>query len=398
MSKSIDHSQRGHSNVGASSSERWMNCTKSVSFIANLKASGKIREQEESIYAAEGTIAHELCEFCLEEKVDPISMIGKEFQGHLVDHEMAEAVEVYVDFIKENHKEGMDLLLEEKFVLDHIDSELYGSGDATIVEPFGKVMVVDFKYGKGIAVEAENNPQLLYYALGATKGFEDFEEVELVIVQPRADKTRPIKRWTVPKGRLEEFAKELKVKLDETRSDNAKFMPTDKGCKFCDAKAHCPALKEQAMETAMVAFDEVGTPTLPSIDSIPSEKLPEIMKVAPLIEGFLKAVAERAHQEAEKGIKIEGYKLVKKRANRKWTDEKRVIEEFEDIFDEKDLFAPRKLRTPAQLEKVVGKADVAKLTITPDTGTSLVPVSDKRKEVKPAIEAFSEVEDDFDDL
>lgn len=304
---------------------------------------------------------------------------------------MAEAVKLYVDFVRDNTTPDCDLMIEERFTLHHIDSELYGTGDAAIGQPFGKLMVIDFKYGQGVAVEAKENPQMMYYTAGAAMG-GDYLEYEAVIIQPRCSHPEgPIRRWTFDQDRLDRFEKELKDKVIETRSDSAVFIPSEEGCKFCDAKAYCPTIKEKALATAMVVFDDVeDKPILPPIDSIPVAKLGEILEVATLIKGWLKEVEAKVFHQLEHGNKVEGYKLVKGRANRKWKNETAIIEELE-LLGEEGCFTPPKLLSPAQLEKKVGKEFVATHTEKPSGKLSVVKESDKREAYIPAIEIFKDV-------
>jgi hypothetical protein len=356
----------------------------------------KAPPEEESPYAAEGTAAHELAEWCLVNNGLAETAIGMEFNGFTVDEEMAEAVQVYVDTV-ESYYDGKNtqVYVEEKFHLSHIHEQLYGTNDACVVDAFGKVTIFDYKHGKGVAVDVVENRQLMYYALGAVFGMDLFTEVELVIVQPRADHPDgKVRKWNVPIPRLQQFEKELKAAAELALSGKGHLQPSDKGCKFCPARGMCPALKKQVYNDAMVAFDDVSEePTLPSPDSLSNEQIVQVLKAAEMIKGFVDGVQKHAHLIVERGEKLPGYKLVQKRAYRKWKDEEQVVDAFSDLLGLDQMYE-HKLLSPSKLEKVIGKKEVAEFCYTPDNGTVLVPETDRRKEIKPAIEqAF---DDDLD--
>ena len=385
MSNEVNHAERGHSKLGASSMERWATCP------ASVRASEGI-ENKSSAYAAEGTAAHELGEMAILAGKDAKEYIGEEINGFEVTEEMAEAVQVYIDFVTEQAAGGKEVVLEQQFSLDYIDSELYGTSDCAIMEPFGTLHVIDYKHGKGIAVDAENNKQLLYYGLGAAMDGE-YQTVKLTIVQPRADHPMgPIRTWEIDIDELSKFEKELKEAVKATRADNPPYKTSEKGCRFCLAKATCPEMKRVTLSTAKTEFDDVSLAVPPKPDTLTDEELVKVLKASRMMEDWLKEVGAYAQAKLESGEKVEGFKLVKKRANRKWRDEKEVTEEFGDIFDDSDLYAPEKLRTPAQLEKLVGKSDVARFTHTPDSGHTMVKASDKRPEI-----VLIEAKDEFND-
>ena len=375
MSGVINHGERAHSEIGASGTDRWFPCPASVNLCRGLPNSS-------SVFAEEGTAAHELGEHCLIEDIEPHSLIGKEeFNGFPVTEDMADAVKVYVDFIRNSGGSGYELLLEHRFNLEEIDKELFGTGDAILYEYLGELHIIDYKHGKGVAVEAKENTQLLYYALGAAKAFDEYSSVKLTIVQPRCiHPDGPIRSWVTTPERLADFKTELKSAVDATREKNPRFQPTDKGCKFCKAKATCPALRDEAMSLAKVEFDDVE-PTLPEPKDLTLDEISKLLKVASRMESWLKAVQGHAQGLAESGHVIEGMKLVKKKANRKWSSETEVIEDLHDIYED-SIYAPRKLKTPRQLEAIIGKTEVANYCHTPDTGVTLVKETDKRKAVE----------------
>lgn len=391
--ETINHVDRGHSQLGASSSDRWFACPASVPLSQD-------QPNTSSIHAERGTAAHELAEHCLLSDMDAKDCIGIEKNGHMVTEEMAEAVQVYLDTIRADFSEEKEMFVEDTFELDWIDEELFGTNDCSIVEPFKKLTVYDYKNGAGKTVEAVENTQLMYYALGARRGY-DVNEVELVIVQPNTREGEPVKRWVTTTARLDKFEKELKAKVADVnkaralRGDDVYTMAqSGDHCTFCPAKGFCKKMKEQAFEIANSNFDEVvdNRTYLPDPSELTPKQLRRVLEGAKLIANWVKGVEEYAFIQAEKGEKIDGYKLVQKRANRQWKDEKEVQKHFEVFAD--DLFT-KKLKSPAQLEKLLGKSEVAKFTETPEAGLTLVQEKDKRKavEIKPV-----DLNIEFDDL
>lgn len=376
-----------HSKIGASSCERWWNCPGSVAKVASLPP------QPDSLYALEGTAAHALAEYCLETNDDAINCIGlaiPKIEGFSVTEEMAEAVQVYLDVIRADmakyNVHPADLKIEHRFHLSHIDESAFGTNDANI-QIFGKkIIVYDYKHGKGVAVDAEDNKQGLYYATGAAYG-EDFEEVEIVIVQPRAiHRDGPVRRWRVSKDDLLRFSDELKGRIKLTKHGNAS-LHCGEWCKktFCPAMATCPAVQSQVEKAAMVAFSEPKV-TLKAPEELNPMQLRRVLENIDLIEEYLKAVYAYAETKANNGEHIDGFKLVRGReGNRKWSDEGRVamtLKKFGDaIYDVK-------LKTPPALEKAVGKVAIQLVGefITRTEGkTILVPTDDPREAVSPQI-------------
>jgi hypothetical protein len=348
--------------------------------------------QPESPYAKEGTAAHELAEMSLIQGEEPHWFIGSEINGVDVTEEMADAVKVYTDYIKSF--KDLDVMLEERFTLD-VDERCFGTGDCTVIDPFTKVSVIDYKHGKGHVVNPEENPQLLYYALGAIKDVEA-PLIDLTIVQPRAGEPA-IRTWSTTLERVEQFEGELKEAISlvdkaAKAKDPYKYAKAGDHCTFCPAAGTCKTLRERSMDIAKAEFDDVGTIALPEPTALTEDEVVNVLSHAKMIEAWIKKVEQHAKAVADSGQKVKGYKLVQKRANRKWKDEAAMIAEFDDLFGD-ELYEKPKLLTPAKLEKIVGKEAVAKFTYKPETGTVLVPESDKRKEVQPsAIADFTNID------
>ena len=313
---------------------------------------------------------------------------GKEHEIEVTE-DMVEAVTEYVEYVKQIMSQSYgDLLVEQKFDLNHVYPGLWGSNDACIIEPFGTLHVFDYKHGRGTPVEVKGNPQLLYYGLGALRDYE-FERIVLHIVQPRCEHPNgKIRSWETTPAELKAFARELAACAKSTENPDAPLVPTEKGCKFCPAAGFCPALKEKAYAVAKASFAEDDTVLLPEPSTLSNEQVAEVLASSKLLSTWMEGVESYAMSQAEKGHKIPGYKLVQKRSNRRWKDESAVADKFSSVLGEEQIF-DKKLKSPAQMEKVVGKTEVDKLTETPVSGVTLVPDWDKRPEVRPSIESFN---------
>lgn len=375
-----------HSRIGASGAYRWMVCTGSPAMI------DKAPPQTQSVWAAEGTGAHKVGELCLKTGQNAHRYIGNDFDGIECTEEMAEAVQVYIDTVRGDLAKypGSELLIEQAFDLSQILLGLFGTNDAVVYQAFGRLIIYDYKHGAGNAVEVVDNKQLLYYALGAIlnllNGGGDFEEVELVIVQPRAmHRDGHVRRWVVDVPYIMEFAKELEKKARETMQPDAPLVAGDH-CKWCPAKAFCPALARLVVTTAAMDFPEPAPPAprFPAPEMLTPAQLKKALDLSEVINDWIRAVEAYAEESARRGVAIPGYKLVKKRANRKWISEAAVVETLSEYGEA--IFEPKSLLSPAKVEKIVGKKNlllIETLCETPDSGLCLVPEVDKREAVTP---------------
>lgn len=378
----ISHETRTHSKLGASKAKQFMECPGSI------KLSEKAPKQLSSEYADDGSHAHELCEYVIKEEISIEELWAMTtFKGKPIEDEKKEAVQIYVEYIRNLQKEigdGAEYLMEQKFHLKHIHPDLYGTSDYTIREFFGRLIVIDFKYGAGIAVDVENNPQLLYYALGAAHG-GDYSEVELVIVQPRADHSGgPIRSWKTDMNSLMNFAKDLKAAAILTQEENAPLKEGDH-CRFCAAKAICPLLKEKAMATAQTDFKDPVL-NLPGIETLTDEQVTNIIKFQSQIENWFESVKDFALLRMQNGEKIPGLKMVAKRAYRKWINEDEAQRDLYKEFGER--IYEKKFLSASQAEKVLGKDVILGKCESISSGATVAPEGDRRK-------ALSSAKDDF---
>jgi hypothetical protein len=380
-----------HSALGASSAHRWMNCPGSVQLSSGVKGGSS-----DSEHAREGTAAHALLERCLDKRTDPYSLIGLTISDFEVTEEMAEAVDACIREVRRwsETDEHAEVWLERRFDLAQLNppGAMWGTADVVVWQPGqSQLVVIDFKYGKGVVVEAAGNPQLRYYGLGAVLSLPEGvmpEQVVLVVVQPRASHIEGIvRREQLPLSELLDFSTDLLAAARATQAPDAPLVPGE-WCRWCRAAAVCPALHKQATAVAQLEFDDLDTPTatLPEPALLPKEVLLRVMNNEALLENWLRACRAYVTQQVELDPAwAEGqYKVVAKRANRKWKDEEAAVAFARDReLDNEDIYV-QKIKTPAQLERLFkgkDKKDMQVLTVKASTGVTLVPETDSRPAV-----------------
>ena len=390
-----------HAVLSPSGAERWMKCPGSVALTRGMP-------DTDSVWSREGTFAHDYAALLLDSEDNADRVLGatgatgsEEFS---VDEEMAEALQTYLDVVRELHAEkGAGLLIEQTVRLEGLTDEVWGTADAIVICHKSKTLhVVDFKYGAGVLVDVEDNPQLKIYALGALLTFpnlcEGVEKVVAHVVQPR--------HFMGGHFQQSYTAKELRAwgeteLLDAIKATDEPDAPLNPGewCQWCKTKATCPALQAKSLEAAREVFADTAeltpVPQIPDPKELSVDRIGQMLAVFPMVEKWMAAVRENAYERAAQGDEIPDHKLVRKVTHRKWKDPDRAAELLALIAD-KPLFSKPKLKTPNQVEKLFGKsavALVARLTVKPEGGTVLAHKSDPRAEVTPA-----KAEDVFDNL
>lgn len=374
-----------HALLGASSSARWLVCTPS----ARLEA---MFPDEQSPYAAEGTVAHDLAESILRHKLE-----GKK-APKLDDHstEMVEAVNRYVDICEEKVNEARarssdaEVMIEAKLDFSRWVPEGFGTGDMVIVAD-GILEVIDLKYGKGVPVSAIENTQMRLYALGAYDVNEflyDVKTVRMTIVQPRLDS---VSTDELPLEELLDWGEDIKPIAQRAFRGEGDCTPCDY-CNFCKARHTCRALAD----TCLTAFYKDGGKLN---QLLTDSEVSDILAMKDLITKWIKGVYDFAYEKALSGEKQwPGYKLVEGTSRRTITDPKAAAQTLLDNgYKEKDIFKPRELEGITNLQKVLGKQGVAKYLEAyidkPEGKPTLVPESDKR----PAINTVETMMNEFDD-
>jgi len=370
-----------HAVLGGSSCYRWMACAGSV------QLAEKIPEHDTTTkYAAEGTVAHALAEMSLRMGVDPEMYVGKKIDGHKITLEMALAVGVYVDRIRTFGPVKPDNI-EVAVSLQrlHPKEPMFGTLDYWDYDDLtSHLHIFDYKHGQGVVVEAKDNPQLQYYALGAvlTLGIRP-REITVWIIQPRAPHRDGIVRdWTFDWDHLVAFRHEVMTAAYATREPDAPLV-VGEHCRFCPASAICPAQKANALTVVQDAFmAEDEEPQLPYPAYLSESELEIVLRHSEHVMAWLRAVQRYAREEKEAGHPgAEGWKLIEKRANRQWIDEAVAKAELRGTgFRVKDI-AETKLKSPAKIEVLLrrkGREIPDGLVKRESSGYNLVPDSDPR--------------------
>lgn len=369
----------GHARLSASAAHRWMACPGSV-------APGGVAGRD----AALGTLAHSIAAKCFDEDASPSDFLchKETIDGHEVevDLEMVEGVQAYIDEADRDEHPSDAVWWEHPLTeaLRRLHPDLGGTADRVRYRAADKTLcVTDFKYGAGKYVEAEGNPQLKVYALGAMLSIDQpVAEVEVKIVQPRFEGAKPVRSWKFRAVDIVDFSADLIAAAEATRQPDP---PRAAGahCTFCQKAKDCPELERK--HHALVAAD------FADLSSVAPEKLATALTDIPLLKQRIKAIEEHAYQLACGGTAIPGFKLVEKRPVRKWKSEGEVVMWAQS--QAVDPWAPRELLSPAQLEKVLadalprGKKQNAKTALEPfvekvSSGLALVPEHDDRPPAK----------------
>jgi len=378
-----------HSIYGASGSDRTYNCTGSPNEIKKVPENLRLTSEP----AAEGTAAHHIASLCLDNNQDAWEYIGTGVQVEnykfVVDKEMADGVQLYVDFVlnkvEEYRKEyGVEPILHVETTFEtKRNDELYGTSDATIIVPDILICVTDFKYGRGVSVEPDSFQNHTYagLALENQKEFNTKEykyPVDLYIVQPRIPHSDGLIRLHSTNSiKVGKWFDEYLEKIEESKTEKA-ILTVGEWCRFCPARELCPARKAQLIELGFEIEPEDMT----------SEEMGSMLNKEKLIEDWFKKVKEVAFSRAMSGEDIPGRKIVKMKSDRIWIDgaEKTLIEEYGD-----NAYQDRKIKSPPNIEKLIGgKALVKDLADRPERGLTLVALSDRRKPIKSMLELEDE--------
>lgn len=379
-----------HSPVSPSSCERFWNCPASVKMQEGLP-------QQTSAYAAEGTIAHLLGALSLEHKRDPHFYVDEELEdGDVimkVTEEMADAVELYYKtvFSMARKAKASKIHIEEMITADHIDKDSYGTCDCYFYNGQGnELYVFDYKHGMGVAVDAENNKQMLYYA-AMVMNYGMTDRVHMTIVQPRCkdgSKEDQIKTWTVDASAVYEFQKELTERIQETRNKKA-ATKAGSWCRFCTAKFKCSGYTKTLVDMFPneARRDELDL-------NLPLERYGQMYANALLFkerfDKWFSQLSDVLYNMAESGTPAPGTKLVSGRKTRKWRDPKLVEKHFAEYGDA--IYSPKTVKSPAQLEKVVGKEEIEDF-VNITCSNKLALDSDARPEIKTIEQMFDVIEE-----
>lgn len=378
-----NHNSRDHALLSASGSERWLNCTPSA------KLEDEFGERKTSIFANEGTLAHELGEIYLrrdstceisDEEFD--SKLEEIMSNELFNEEMLDMVPIYTDYCIDQFNEAKTKnslatsIVEAKLDLTEYIPESFGTSDYTIIND-DTMEVIDLKYGKGVPVYATMNKQLMLYGLGALRQFDtmyDIKTVKLTIVQPRINN---ISSWSISVSELKEWAEtELKEKA-KMAFEGTGELNAGSWCKFCSVANKCRQLHDENLKLAKYDFADAKF--------LSDDEIADILKRTPSLIEWANSIVEYAKDKTlTENKQWPGYKLVAGQSRRKWLNEDAVASaiftRMPEISDD-DIYN-MKLKPITEIEKIVGKKrfaeELSDVVIKPDGKPTLVPIEDKR--------------------
>ena len=353
--------------VGGSTAKRVMACPGSVALVQ------KMPPQPSSKYADTGSLLHNVMAFILELDEKPEDLLGTKYRGVVLEQEHLEN-KIYpalalLDEVDPNRE--MEYEVESRVYFGDALPDVFGSTD--LIGRIGdRAIVLDWKFGDGIVVDAEENPQLMFYAACSMRtertrwAFDNVKEIECIIVQPPY-----IRRWITTPERIERFAKDLVIAVRAALSPNAPLALGDH-CKWCAAKPICPLMTgqlERAVKSAVKELDAQG--------------IADYLAKADLLEEWIKDLRALAFQMAEANQPVPGYKLVAKRSTRQWVNEDEAKAKLLEHLPESEVMESS-LISPAQAEKKLKKLKLAlpeDSVVALSSGNTLVPDSDPRPAV-----------------
>jgi hypothetical protein len=353
-----------HSNiVGGSTAKRVMSCPGSVALV------NKMPPKPSSEHADRGTLLHDVISEFLDQDGKPITdWLGKTYKDQVLTQELLdEKLVVALELLDEiDPKKELMYEVETRVGFGSLLPGVFGSTD--LVGRMGnRAVVLDWKFGDGVVVTAEENEQLMFYAAAAMRtpetawAFEGADEIELIIVQPPI-----VRRWVTDKARIEQFERDLVKAVAAAQLPDAKIQHGDH-CRWCAAKPICPKMTG-AVDRALVT----------QLKEIDVDTLGRYLKNADLLEDWIKDLRGLAMQLLEKNMPVPGYKLVQKRAQRQWADEAQAEAALMGLGIEP---MKQELISPAQAEKELKKSKTALpdgLVKSVSSGTTMVPESDPR--------------------
>lgn len=390
--------KKSHSSLGASTSSRWLACPGSVNLIDSMPEH-VVQASSDSPYAREGSAAHKVSELALAHDQNPDLWEGHVFYDTVVTEEMVNYVSMFVEYVRTQADNALLWGSERSFALDELNPprKMWGTTDAWLYFPEQKLLeIVDLKFGVGVVVDAKNNPQLRYYALGALlelmKEFPDMEveQVRLTIVQPRAAHPDGVIRHdTMTLSELLDFSADLLEGAERTMDPNAPLVAGEH-CRFCPAASICPELKSKALAVAQDEFANLPSDVPPEPGTLPSDVLGDLLNRAPILEHWLGALHAEEYRRQMRGESVPGRKLVAGRSHRSWTDEEATRRFLaEKGVTPNDMVKTPKLKSPAQVERMVGKKNLPEHLVQKKQGRY---VSVSAEDPRPAV-ALSAADD-----
>lgn len=370
-----------HAVLSASAAKRWLNCPPSVRLTENMPDTA-------SEFAAEGTLAHAIAELKLRKKFETMkkSEFDKSMRNLKADPlyqpEMDTHTDTYIDYIlgiaHGYNKVKPYVAIEKKLDYSNVAPNGFGTGDCVMLCK-SDLHIVDFKYGKGVPVSAEDNPQLKLYALGALSEYSilyDIQNITLHIVQPRL--TDGTSSWSISAEDLLAWGESIKPVAELAFNGGGEIKCGD-WCRFCKAKANCRARAESF-------FELEDTAKVPA-ELLTDSEIGDALAKAQMLKNWVTDIEDYAINAILSGSEISGWKVVEGRSNRKITDIDGAFEVLKSNGYDESLLYERKPITLTDLESLVTKKKLNELIgdkiVKPQGKPTLAPADDKRKDFKP---------------
>ena len=382
MTELNNHKDRAHALLSASSAARWLACPPSA-----VAAEAYVNEGTE--YTKEGTLAHEVAELVARQHLLQPALVWSD-SNEDITNEMIDCANGYADYIQEQIKsDNATILLEQRVDFSPWVPDGFGTADCIIIQ--GTTMdVIDYKFGKGVTVSAEDNPQMKLYGLGALNDYGFVYEVETIrlhIYQPRLNNIS-VDELTVDE--LTEWAEKTVKPTAEKAAKGKGAYKAGEHCRFCPHAGRCRTLTKTCTE-------HINTHGMKaSIEVLAPWEVAEVLRMEPLVSLWLKRVKDQALTTMMNGGEVPGYKVVAGRGSRAWADDLEVAAELEKAGFSREEITKTELLSVAAMEKAIGKKKVAEIVGGQILSYSGAPTIAVETDKRPVYDRLAEAKNDFE--
>lgn len=376
---STDHTQRSHALLSASSAYRWLACPPSA------RLEDKFGPDKSSVYAEEGTLAHEMANVrldCFNGTIDEKTAekeLKKLRKNKLYKEEMDAYVDEYVSYVTDTFTRikascpSAVLIIERRLDFSAYVPDGFGTGDAIIIAD-GTMQIIDLKYGKGVQVSAKGNPQMSLYGLGALAEFAWMYTVDRIVMTIFQPRIRNLDSHTVTVQELEAWGEEVRTVAQLAYAGRGE-KKAGEHCKFCKVKGTCRALAAACTEAA-------EDTNFADADSLSDQQLLAIYRQAAMIKDWIAGIEEHILRTACDGKEWPGMKVVEGRSIRKWTNEEQLRAKLQELGFTEDQYLKKSLLGISDIEKLTGKdvfkSSLMEFVVKPAGAPTLAPSTDPR--------------------